>query len=205
MRAVLSVPERGDGPWPLLVFLHGYDEGAPADLQTGVTRHGPLRAGNPSIVTDELIVVAPQLPFCGDAWAQFGDEVLALCRDVPDADRSRFYLTGFSFGGNGVFDLAGAQPGVWAAAWAVDPTRVPSHDPGIPMWVSAGALARRRGHDFRTTLSLTDDPGADRVWRDEGHDHVGCATAAYRDTAIYAWLLARTTPDRRVDTSLTSR
>jgi poly(3-hydroxybutyrate) depolymerase len=186
-----------DGPRPVLCFLHGYDEGAPAPLREGLTRHGPLRVRSAPRATAELIVVAPQLPRMGDHWHLHADAVRAIVEEVRAAhggDAARTYLTGFSFGGNGVFDLALAQPGSWAALWAVDPTRVPRGDPGRPVWLSIGAAARPRTPAFVRSLGLQPAgpaPAADRIWLDEGEDHVGSATRAYRDERIYDWLLAR--------------
>ena len=53
--------------------------------------------------------MAPQLPIAGDHWREQADAVAALVDAVTverGADAARTYLTGFSFGGNGVFDLA---------------------------------------------------------------------------------------------------
>ncbi|HET7363635.1 MAG TPA: prolyl oligopeptidase family serine peptidase [Burkholderiales bacterium] len=72
----------------------------------------------------EFIVLAPQLPRAGDLWHRYADDVRALVADVcakQAVDAARLYLTGFSYGGNGVFDLGLAQPDLWAALWAVDP------------------------------------------------------------------------------------
>ena len=52
----------------------------------------------------------------------------------------------------GVFDLAIRRPGRWAALWAVDPTRVPPDDPGLPVWLSIGAAARPLTPAFASTL-----------------------------------------------------
>ncbi|HEX2189375.1 MAG TPA: hypothetical protein VHG51_10780, partial [Longimicrobiaceae bacterium] len=108
-------------------------------------------------------------------------------------------LTGFSFGGNGVFDLALAQRGFWAALWAVDPTRVPVDDPGRPVWLSFGEVARFRKQGFVQALQLRDAgaaavPGGDRFYTDRGEDHVGSATSAYREERVYRWLLSRHLP-----------
>lgn len=200
LRYLLSVPPSQEtaGPRPVLVFLHGYDEGAPTDIHRALTLHGPLRPGNPPIASEQFIVVAPQLPARGDLWLRSADAVREIVRQVQtehEGDPRRTYLTGFSFGGNGVFDLALAQPGVWAALWAVDPTRVPSRDPGLPVWLSSGEISRRRQAAFNAALSLQPaDAGefGDRVYTDEGMDHVGTATLAYRDERIYRWQLART-------------
>ncbi len=180
---------------PVLCFLHGYDEGPPAEI-AALTRHGPLRPdGAPDEVRD-FLVVAPQLPARGDLWLRNADAVLRIVREVQarhGGDPARTYLTGFSFGGNGVFDLALAQPDVWAALWPVDPTRVPTRDPGRPVWLSVGEVARYAGSRFVQRLQLRDadaDSGGTRLYTDRGEDHVGSATSAYREGRIYRWLLS---------------
>lgn len=187
-------------PRPVLVFLHGYREGAPEEIGDALTRHGPLRAGNPAVAVDELIVVAPQLPVQGDLWRDSADAVRDIVRRVQaehGGDPRRTYLTGFSFGGNGVFDLGLAQPGLWTALWSVDPTRVPDRDPGLPVWLSSGAISRRLQAVFEATLRLQPagpGPLGDRIVTDEGSDHAGTAALAYGDERIYRWLLARRHP-----------
>jgi hypothetical protein len=195
---LLSLPAgEPDGTRPVLCFLHGYDEGAPAPLREGLTRHGPLRPGSTRRAVEEFIVVAPQLPRAGDHWHLHADAVRAIVDEVRAAhggDPARTYLTGFSYGGNGVLDLAIAQPGFWAALWPVDPTRVPRADPGRPLWLSIGEVARYSRAGFIRSLGLqpaSATPQGDRLYLDEGHDHVGSATSAYRDERIYDWLLAR--------------
>jgi dienelactone hydrolase len=134
--------------------------------------------------------VAPQLPFAGDTWHRYADDVLAVLSEVgakQPIDAARRYITGFSFGGNGVFDLALLQPDDWAALWAVDPTRVPHRRPRQPVWISAGAVARSPQREFVRALALR--PQGERVWADEGEDHVGSARVAYGDERIYRWLL----------------
>ena len=186
-------------PHPILFFLHGYDEGAPLDIDKALTRHGPLRPGNPEPSVGKFIVVAPQLPVRGDTWHRQAETVRRLLQSVQTnygGDTHRTYLSGFSFGGNGVFDLALLQSDLWAALWPVDPTRVPIEDPARPVWLSVGAAARRSKTGFIRALGLkTDvDLGADRICLDQGADHVGSATLAYQDDRIYDWLLARHLP-----------
>jgi hypothetical protein len=196
LACLLSLPERtGASELPLLCFLHGYDEGSPMPIERALTLHGPLRAGNPERVRRDFIIVAPQLPFCGDAWLHFADAVRDIVTSVQaehGADPKRSYLTGFSFGGNGVFDLGRAQPDLWAALWAVDPTRAPTDLPR-PLWLSVGVCARRRLPELVRNLALEPNTGVDndRVYVDRGEDHVGSATAAYGSEEPYAWLLHR--------------
>ncbi|HYR08153.1 MAG TPA: alpha/beta fold hydrolase [Longimicrobium sp.] len=201
LRYLLAIPQGTDAaePRPVLVFLHGYNEGAPTDLQTGMTLHGPLREGNPPIA-GEFIVVAPQLPEQGDMWRGWDDEVRDIVLRVHaqhGGNPRRTYLTGFSYGGNGVFDIALMQPGLWAALWSVEPTRAPERDPGLPVWLSSGELTRRRQSGFTNTLRLEragTEPFGDRICTDEGLDHVATATNAYQDERIYRWLLERQRP-----------
>jgi len=141
-------------------------------------------------------VLAPQLPIAGDRWHRHAAEVDALVSGIPAIDARRCYLTGFSFGANGVFDLACAQPGRWAALWAVDPTRVPRHDPQLPVWLSFGEVSRTRKASYIEALRLQGDTAAERVYADDGDDHVGAARRAYADERIYAWLLGHARRER---------
>lgn len=197
MQYVARVPEgqRPSGGWPTLAFLHGYDEAEPTDIIEGLARHGPL-SRTAAAASEEFLVVAPQLRTRGDIWREHGDEVIEIVHESCErhgGDGTRVYLTGFSFGGNGVFDLALQRPDIWKALWPVDPTRV-TPDPGLPVWLSVGELARRRETDFIARLGLQPLAAAtsgDRVILDEGEDHVGAARRAYADPRIYEWLLAR--------------
>lgn len=200
LRYLLSVPGSPPlqrGPAPVLCFLHGYDEAAPTEIRRGLTRHGPFASIAPASVADQFILLAPQLPAAGDLWHRFADAVAELVAQVQQrhgGNRARTYLTGFSYGGNGVFDLALRQRGLWSALWAVDPTRAPPEDPGLPVWLSSGEVSRRRRDAFLHRLRLSpldgEEPAADGVYQDHGLDHVGTAAAAYRDPRIYAWLLS---------------
>jgi len=202
LRYLVSVPEDGgEAPRPVLCFLHGHDEAAPMNITRALTLHGPLRPGSPPAARG-FIVVAPQLPRAGDIWAHYAGEVrriVAAVRAEHGGDARRTYLTGFSFGGNGVFDVALLQPGEWAALWSVDPTRVPREDPGVPLWLSIGGIARRITPTFVGALRLHRAAGAaphgPRIWEDEGQDHVGSARMAYQDERIYAWLQSKALPD----------
>lgn len=193
---LLSVPE-GTPPasgWPLLFFLHGYEEAAPMPLEEALGRHGPLSAQTPPAISDQYIRVAPQLPHAGDHWFRFAGAVESILDHLLEnhhADPHRCYLSGFSFGGNGVFDLARAQPRRWAALWSVDPTRVPEDPVQQPVWLSIGQIARRQEMTFIEALGLeaaSEDPIGERFYLDEGADHVRCAQLAFRDERIYRWL-----------------
>lgn len=200
---LLSVPP-GPAPsagWPLIFFLHGYDEAAPRPLERALTAHGPLNPNNLAAVREHFLLVAPQLPQAGDHWQRFDTAVLdILDRALAEhgGDPARCYLSGFSFGGNGVFDLGLRHAERWAALWPVDPTRLPPEPPETPVWLSIGQVARRLEMRFIERLDLApasgDDPSGARLYLDEGADHVGSARLAYRDPRIYRWLLRQARP-----------
>ena len=200
LRYLLSVPPETGRPgerFPLLCFLHGYGEAAPRDIRRAMTLHGPLRSSSGARARQEFIVIAPQLLIGGDLWGRYADvlrQIVSEVRSEHGGDPRRLYLTGFSFGANGVFDLGAAQPDLWAALWAVDPTRAPVKKLKRPVWLSFGEISRARKASFINGLELRpvgEDPDGDRPWMDEGLDHVGSATSAYADARIYDWLLSK--------------
>ncbi len=201
LRSLLSIPLRC-GPQetlrPVICFLHGYDEAAPLEIHRALCRHGPLGRSSSPMALERFIVIAPQLPPPGgDVWFRYADSVRQIVQGLQKdygGDPGRTYLTGFSFGGNGVFDLADLVPALWAALWPVDPIRIPHKDPGLPVWLSFGEVSRWHRAAFIRTLGLKDagagDTG-DRVFFDQGKDHVGSAASAYADDRIYSWLLSQ--------------
>jgi len=205
-------PPKGD--WPILVFLHGNGEAAPPKanpLQVAMTRHGPLGASSGSEATRRFVVIAPQLPAPGgDVWNQFANQVETIALNAVgryQGNRSKIYLTGFSFGGNGVLDIGPLRPDVWAALWPVDPTRyepVASNNRPVgrddqPIWVSAGEQARGQHASFTKNWSTVDHDwtanpypnpkNLRRVYEDRRLGHVPTAMAAYSAGIIYDWLL----------------
>lgn len=198
---LLSLPDAAPdaaagGKTPVLCFLHGYMEGSPTEIFAGLTAHGPLSRMASPLAAGEFIVAAPQLPARGDFWRLHPDAVRDIVRYVHEnfaGDPARSYLTGFSYGGNGVFDIALVDPTLWAALWPVDPTRVPVSDPGLPVWLSSGEASRpgKSGFIERLQLKTLETGGVERVYLDEGLDHVGTATSAYRSDDVYRWLLSR--------------
>ena len=198
---LLSMPIREDGaeqagPWPVLCFLHGLGEGPPTEIYAAITAHGPLKPGSSPLATREFILVAPQLPARGDLWRSHAQAVCEIVSHVQSrygGNHGRTYLTGFSFGGNGVFDVALHDASLWAALWPVDPTRVPELDPSLPVWLSSGAASRplRSGFIKRLRLRPPENGSDERVYLDEGLDHVGTAASAYKSDLVYNWLLSR--------------
>lgn len=204
LNTVVSLPlayTPGTGPWPVLCFLHGRDEAAPLEINAAITRHGPLRPGSSQRVTD-FIVVAPQLPAPGgDVWQQYAPAVQEIVRAVQveyAGNANRTYLTGFSFGGNGVFRLALTQSNFWAASWAVDPPAVPSGNPQRPVSLCLGQYSRGAGWE-KYIQGLRQGQAAqgangNLLINDRGNDHVRAAELAYSDDNVYVWLGTKQLP-----------
>jgi poly(3-hydroxybutyrate) depolymerase len=180
---------------PVLCFLHGDDAGAPVPIRTALLGRGPLAPGA-SERAAEFLVIAPQLPHGGDTWNRYSATVREIILDVRarfGGDARRTYVTGVAIGGNGALDFARSQPDLWAAVWAVDPTRVPRRRLPQPTWVSMGAAARANAEAIIANLGLKPagaHPKGDRLWHAEGGDPADAAARAYADDRAYAWLLA---------------
>jgi predicted peptidase len=201
---VIYVPaaDPAGGLHPVLCFLHGLREAAPMPILQALKLHGPLNPDNSHNVADRFVVVAPQLPSPGgDVWHQRVAEVREMVEFVQAqyrGDPHRTYLTGFSYGGNGVFDIAIAEPQLWAAIWCVDPTRPPDRNLPCPLWLCLGDASRGKRADFIRTINRLREigpgeeiPDDDFAYEDRGQDHVGTARLAYKEERIYKWLLER--------------
>lgn len=198
-RILVSIPA-GQPPkngWPVLAFLHGRDEAAPAELGSAMTLHGPLNPQAASIATQEFLVIAPQLPAPGgNVWGSKADHVKSLAQSIASercGNTKKMYLTGFSFGGNGVLRIGVEQPDVWAALWAVDPTEPPMQRAEQPIWISAGQYSRRYEKEFKDKLKIPvwmpdETPSTDGVYEDSRLSHVETAKKGYSCSAAYAWL-----------------
>ena len=109
---LVYLPDQGDGPWPLVVFLHGSGERGkdPNDLRDWgpfpyLKRVGSLPA----------IVAAPQClqtrQWESHSVVQFVEHVSAQY----DVDPERIYLVGCSMGGYGTWHAAADYPKLFAA------------------------------------------------------------------------------------------
>ncbi|MNI33038.1 esterase [compost metagenome] len=103
-----------DKKWPFILFLHGiHRRGSDIQLLDG---YG-LTAMAESTKGFEFLVAAPQCPSFSN-WPMQRDAVIALVYEVATlhkVDAERIYLTGFSMGGNGAWDLAAHYPDLFAA------------------------------------------------------------------------------------------
>src|SRR5579875_1908176 len=108
---------KGDRPYPLLVYLHGYGS-------RGVDGNKPTTDGPGPFIrerekTFDMLVLFPQSESGSwEADTEDGQRVMAILEEVVReyaVDRQRIYLTGPSAGGFGVWSLAARYPNEWAA------------------------------------------------------------------------------------------
>jgi len=195
-----------DKKWPLIYFLHG--SGAAEYDSTFVMSFGLPEV---LLVGDEpedfpFVVISPQA-FSSIAWweGQTPQVLNALLADVIERyqiDDRRVYLTGLSMGGYGSWFQARDYPDTFAAMISISGSGFrTSLPPGpeelcamgnLPVWIIHGQLDQisapsaaeyyaqgyERFCDAELVFTLYPDVG-----------HLGAYQRAYRDPALYAWLL----------------
>ena len=196
----------GQGPWPLLLYLHGAGESGSnvADLiSEGATGTPPvaLETGNAIDALSQFVVVAPQT---SRGWAP--DEVAAFVKFLQgrlSLDPARLYVTGHSMGGSGA--LHAATTGVFAACAAVAPAggARPRDLMQVPVWAFHGrndvivpaaiserlitAMHRAGASPDQARLTLYDEAPTPPGWPSSvGH---ASTIPAYSDPELYSWLL----------------
>ncbi|AGA27015.1 glycosyltransferase family 39 protein [Singulisphaera acidiphila] len=211
--AVFAPPGHRSGrSYPLILFLHGYDEregGPRGDAYLDVTFPLAVKQRRDNF---PFFAVVPQGRSGG--WSPGGTDarmvlaVLKLVQDEYEVDPKRIYLTGVSSGGAGVWSLAAEHPELWAA---IVPIATAGCDPdqaqrisNIPCWcfhnlydfkypitnprAMIGALRQAGGLPRYTEFfGLTSDVG--RSSSLGSHD---AWSKAYMLDALYAWLSQQT-------------
>jgi predicted peptidase len=204
-RCLIFVPD-GAGPHPVLCFLHGAGEAAADKDGTPQPTAKLLANGSPawhaeqgSAFVSRFLVVCPQLE-CRRRWesndAPWVDAVVQAAVQDHGGDLSRLVLTGFSYGGEGAFQIASASELKWPTIWVVDPALqrvppVPVADARI--WVHHGSAqpGAENMKVFAEALALKPwDGAADarRLLTALAADHPGTCAAAYAEAHVYDWL-----------------
>jgi predicted peptidase len=194
LRYLLYLPEGYDAagkPWPLVLFLHGSGERG-ASL-TAVTHQGlPKLAGGKSL---PFILVAPQVPegeiWSADALKALLDELQAKLRIDPD----RVYLTGLSMGAFGAWDLAIANPDLFAALLVIsgggNPVEV-CRLKSVPVWIVQGrkddVIPVSWAEELGKRLERCAGNVKVTIYPDAGHD---AWSRTYEDPAVIEWMLAQ--------------
>ena len=183
--------------YPTILFLHGRDERGD-DVEI-LKRHGL-----PKLIVEQpdfpFIVASPQCPADSD-WSVEMDGVIALLDHIAmdyAVDLSRVYLTGFSMGVLGAYQLAFITPQSFAAMVVIsarrpDVLRAPDRATAlkhIPIWIFHGAQDTRvpANESIEIERALRDVSGNVRltIYPDAGHD---AWTRTYENPKLYDWLL----------------
>ena len=182
---------KGEG-YPLVVYLHG----------RGGDVMSPQEPGGANAFTQDdnyrrrtCFVIAPQNPdqqgWTGAKADGVVEIVEELIKKLP-VDPKRSYLTGYSMGGYGTFQLLAQEPRMWAAAVPVagggNPGAVKDYRK-VPIWVFHGEddkvvpVSQSQAmvaalEKARSEVKYTEFPGA-------GH---GVAGKVYGDEKVHEWM-----------------
>jgi predicted peptidase len=199
-------PRLGEGPQPLILFLHGKGECGTDDLLPTTVGIGPAIVRDPERFP--ALVVFPQASR-GYGWRGFNLETaIASLDDVVnafDVDPNRIYATGISMGGYGTWSIALAQPDRFAALVPVcggldHPSGFTLPDAAsrvarIPQWVFHG--------DADNVIPVTESRAMVEAMRTLGTDvryteYAGVNhnswDRAYAEPELMPWLLAQKAP-----------
>ena len=201
-RALVYRPEGVTAETPVMCFLHGHGEAA-IDGQGTQQGLGILLAhGSPALHGElglrpfaRFLLVCPQLEVQREWSAADAADVRNLVEQVAErhgARQGRKVLTGFSFGGSGVFTFAALQPDYWTALWPVAPARYSPPPADRPVLIHYGRPDRR-------CPPLTSPPfqgdGSTRIHKvlldgipPSSHGHSQTCIAAYLDPDAHAWV-----------------
>lgn len=123
----------------------------------------------------------------------------------PVVDRNRIYLTGFSYGGSGVYALALHYPGEYAAAVPISalpplPEYLSESHPGA-FWhfYNEGDYAKQgiRAKDVEMFRDMVNDAGGDfriGTYSTAGHD---AWTTAWHEDEVWKWMFSKDLSDKR--------
>lgn len=185
--------------WPLILYLHG---AGGSGMQLDQIRKEGLPARLETEPDFPFVVVAPQCPI-GVFWNMREDEVMAILGEVTDnlgIDRNRVYLTGFSMGAYGVWQLAAHNRERFAAIAPVSGGGDPAFARklgSMPTWIFHGmedqvirpAESEKIAEAMRSEgaeVELTLYPGL-------AHD---CWRKVYANDGLYRWFLEHTSSGR---------
>ncbi len=214
-----ALPEKR---WPVLCFLHGGGEAAKDKAEKEQPIEALMNHGSPpwhceinSPLIQNFIVVSPQLPARGK-WSQPDfeqmEKILRTIYSNYRGDPHKTCLTGFSYGGKGVFDFAlwaeelskkdPSRKVSWAALWPVDEANDQARTACSVkrVWLHFGTwrpdlqkstvanLGLKQAGTFRNGYPKTDGLYTD--YTRFGYDHVTTCAVSYADWRVYEWLLS---------------
>lgn len=205
-------PDKADPTkkYPLLVYLHGSGS-------RGNDNEKPLRNFLP-FITDSArtknklpcFILIPQCPL-NDVWVSFpgfpnslsatteatpsAKLVLALIHHLIETkhmDSNRIYLTGFSMGGEGTFDLLGREPGLFACGVslaAIADTAKAHIIKNIPTWTFHGNADNVNNIKYiRLMIDALRQQGGNPKFTELVNMQHDCRNEAYRNEELWQWI-----------------
>jgi predicted esterase len=191
------------GPFPLIVFLHGYGERRrdfvfSVGVAHYIAGHFDGHIGNSQFEFVALFPIDPEGKWETDAQGvEDAMKVLDYVIKRHHIDPARVYLTGISSGGSGVWRLAETYPNRWAAVAPVSSFIQPDVQKvrHIPAWIFHGAkdIAAPVGGDRNLVQKLKAAQADVRYTEapDRGHNMRG----VYDSQELYDWFATKKRED----------
>lgn len=204
----------GKDRYPLVVFLHGA-------FGRGTDNKSQLRSGVDEFVKDATrkkhpcFLAVPQCP-SDKKWVEVGlfdarrnlplaaspTEPSAMVLDLVDSlcneyrvDKDRIYVTGWSMGGYGTWDLISRRPDLFAAAMPLSGGGDPAQAEKIaklPIWVFHGELDPMapvdRSRDMIAAIKKAGGEPKYTEYKSASHD---IWSTTYKDDEVLDWLFAQ--------------
>ncbi len=185
----------GEGPWPLILFLHGAGERDGEDKAPQEVGLGPAIQAHPERFP--CVALMPRCP--ADLWwtdvLDHVDAALAAGLERYDVDLDRVYLSGMSMGGYGTWTYGARHSGRFAALLPVcGGGRIKDAEAlvGLPIWAFHGG-------DDEVVLPEESRRMVQAVEQAGGHvkytEYTGVGhnswDAVYGDAEAMSWLLAQ--------------
>ncbi|MBV9123880.1 MAG: dienelactone hydrolase family protein [Planctomycetes bacterium] len=191
----LFVPysDKGDKPFPLIVFLHGSGEAGKDGKKETTVGIGP--AVKKQEQTFPFLVLFPQSR--DPDWEDADDKnrVIAELDEVEKEykiDPKRVYLTGLSSGGDAVWALAAEYPDRWAAIIPIVGEGNPADAAkikDIPCWAFEGGRDDKETVDSNhAMIQALKDAGGDPKYTEFPDLNHMCWDRAYNDPQVMDWL-----------------
>ncbi|OMD42316.1 hypothetical protein BSK56_25820 [Paenibacillus borealis] len=179
--------------WPLLLFLHGSNKrGNDPEV---LSNYGLHKAANDQL-DFPFFVISPHCPDHTD-WVAERGQVLKLIHETADSyqiDRTRIYGTGFSMGGEGIWDLSVQHPDLFAAVAPIagwyDKTQVRILK-NLPIWNFHGEedliIPIERSEELVQALEQIGGNIIFTKYPGEGHNIIDLT---YSNRDLFKWLLS---------------
>lgn len=183
-----------DELYPLCIYLHGA-----SNTGSDLTKREPganIFASKDFYDERPCIVIAPEAPAGTGAFNKISGNIFALIEHLAanlPIDRNRIYITGYSMGSRGTWDLIIEKPELFAAAVPVGGPMSKSKAasvPKMPIWVHYGELDRK--DEFTGLLTALKEAGNEvKFTEHKGADHVGFHNQVAKNEDVHEWLFSQ--------------